>query len=177
MFPYKNIGKKLLGSFALFYFLVQWVGARRMDGNVIFSGQRASDRANLDLLFQQLSGELRDICTTGSMRRIIFADTDVLLPYVLSTREDASFGQCEFIRPTNVTPISESVFTGCNSIRVAEYTPFMRARKPFLVLDPILPAKDWTEMFRWTSPQGDLGFALFKRADCVDVAEAGNAER
>jgi hypothetical protein len=148
-----------------------------MDGNVIFSDQRVSERASLDLLFQQLSGELRDICATGSMRTIIFADTDVLLPYVLSTREDASFKQCEFLRPTNVTPISESVLTGCKTIRVAEYTPFMRAAKPFLVLDPILPAKDWTEMFRWISPQKDLGFAFFKRADCVDAGEAGNAQR
>jgi hypothetical protein len=148
-----------------------------MEGNVIFSDQRASDRANLDLLFQHLSGELRNICATGSRRTIIFADTDVLLPYVLSTKEDPSFRQCEFLRPTNVTPISESALTGCKSIRVAEYTPSMRATKPFLVLDPTLPAKDWTEIFRWISAHQDLGFAFFKRADCVDAGEAGNAQR
>ena len=180
MFPDKkplNLGKKFLGSLAVFYLLVQWIGAHRMDGNVIFSAQRASERANLDLMSQQLSGELRHICAAGPRRTIIFADTDVLLPYVIPTREDASFRQCELLRPTNVTPISESGDTGCRSIRVAEYTPTMHATKPFLVLSPILPAKDWTEMFRWISPQKDLGFALFKRADCVDAGEAGDAER
>jgi hypothetical protein len=86
MSPYKNsanMGKILLGAVVLFYCIVQWIGARNMTGNIIFSSHRADDRKNLSSMIQQLTGELRKICASGRMRKVVFDDADVFLPYLL----------------------------------------------------------------------------------------------
>jgi hypothetical protein len=169
---------KLLATAAILYCLVQWTGSRRMDGSDIFSERRKTERASLNTIFEQLSAGLQQTCATGPARRVIFDDSDVLLPYVLPATGDTSIGRCELIRETNVTPIAEASLTDCSAIRVIEYTPFMRKLQPSLALEPPPPDRqNWAQLFRWTSPQNDLGVALFRRKGCPEVDEAGDIRR
>jgi hypothetical protein len=173
-----STAKKILATAAILYCLVQWTGAHRMDGSAIFSNRRSSERANLNSIFKQLSAELNQTCATGPARSVIFDDSDVLLPYILPSNGDTSIGHCELIRETNVTPLSEASRTDCSAIRVIEYTPFMRKLQPSLALEPPPPDRqNWTQVFRWISPQNDLGVALFQRKGCPDVKEAGDIQR
>jgi hypothetical protein len=173
-----NTLKKLLGTAALFFCLAQWVGAHRMEGSAIFSERRATELTDLNSMFQQLSNGLKQTCTTGPPRKVIFDDSDVLLPYVLPATGDASIGRCELIRETNVTPISEGSLTDCSAIRVIEYTPFMRKLQPSLALEAPPPDRqNWTQLFRWTSPENNLGFALFQRMGCPTSTDAPNTQR
>jgi hypothetical protein len=167
--------KKLLATAAILYCLVQWTGARHIEGSTIFSNRRETERANLNTISEQLSADLKQTCATGPARTVIFDDSDVLLPYVLSATGDASIGRCQLIRETNVTPLSEASRTVCSAIRVIEYTPFMRKLQPSLALDPPPPDRqNWTQLFRWASPQNDLGVALFQRKGCPGLEQAGD---
>jgi hypothetical protein len=170
--------KKLLAAAAILFCLVQWTGAHRMEGSAIFSGRRETERANLNSIFKQLSAGLNQTCATGPPRTVIFDDSDVLLPYILPANRDASIGHCKLIRETNVTPLSEASRTDCSAIRVIEYTPFMHKLQPSLALDPPPPDRqNWTQLFRWISPQNDLGVALFRRKDCPGLEEPGDISR
>jgi hypothetical protein len=172
-----STAKKLLATAAVLYCLAQWSGTHRMGGSAIFSERRKTERANLNTIFQQLSAGLKQTCATGPARRVIFDDSDVLLPYVLPATGDTSLGSCQLIRETNVTPISEASLTDCSAIRVIEYTPFMRKLQPSLALEPPPPDRqNWTQLFRWTSPQNDIGVALFRRKGCPGVEEAGDGK-
>lgn len=173
-----NTLKTLLGTAALFFCLAQWVGAHRMDGSAIFSELRATELTDLKSMFQQLSTGLKQTCTTGPPRKVIFDDNDVLLPYVLPATGDTSIGRCELIRETNVTPISEGSLTDCSAIRVIEYTPYMRKLQSSLALEAPLPDRqNWTQLFRWTSQENNLGFALFQRMGCPTSTGARNTQR
>lgn len=173
-----SAAKKLLATAAVLYCLVQWTSAHRMGGSTIFSERRETERANLNSIFKQLSAGLKQTCATGPARAVIFDDSDVLLPYVLPATGDTSIGHCQLIRETNVTPLSEASRTDCSAIRVIEYTPFMRNLQPSLALEPPPPDRqNWTQLFRWTSPQNDLGVALFRRKGCPDLEEAWDIQR
>jgi hypothetical protein len=178
MAPHKDpasTAKKLLAAAAILYCLVQWTAAHRMDGSAIFSSRRQTERANLNNIFQQLSAGLNQACATGPARTVIFDDSDVLLPYILPATGDISIGHCQLIRETDVTPFSEASLTNCSAIRVIEYTPFMRKLQPSLALAPPPPDRqNWTQLFRWISPQNDLGVALFQRKGCPALEEAAD---
>ena len=149
-----------------------------MDGSAIFSELRATELTDLKSMFQQLSTGLKQTCTTGPPRKVIFDDNDVLLPYVLPATGDTSIGRCELIRETNVTPISEGSLTDCSAIRVIEYTPYMRKLQSSLALEAPLPDRqNWTQLFRWTSQENNLGFALFQRMGCPTSTGARNTQR
>jgi hypothetical protein len=174
----QSTAKKILATAAVLYCLVQWTGAHRMDGSAIFSEQRKTERTNLKSILEQLSTGLKQTCATGPARTVIFDDSDVLLPYILPATGHASIGHCQLIRETNVTPLSEASRTDCSSIRVIEYTPFMRKLQPSLALEPPPPNRqNWTQLFRWVSPQNDLGVALFRRKGCPGMEEAGDVQR
>jgi hypothetical protein len=181
MAPPKDLAstaKRLLATAAVLYCLVQWTGAHRIEVSTIFSEQRKTERTNLKSIFEQLSAELKQTCATGPARIVIFDDDDALLPYVMPATGDASIGRCQLIRETNVTPLSEASRTDCSAIRVIEYTPFMRQLQPSLALEPPPPNRqNWTQLFRWTSPQNDLGVALFQRKGCPEVEEAGDIQQ
>jgi hypothetical protein len=173
-----STAKKLLATAAILYCLVQWIGAHRIDGSEIFSNRRDIERTNLNSIFQQLSAGLNHACATGPSRTVIFDDSDVLLPYILPATGENSIGRCKLIRETNVTPLTEASRTDCSAIRVIEYTPFMRKLQPSLAVDPPPPDRqNWTQLFRWISPQNDLGVALFQRKGCPAAEEAGDIQR
>jgi hypothetical protein len=181
MVPRKNpaiTAQKLLTAAAIIFLLVQWTGTHRMDGSTIFSDRRETERANLNSIFEQLSAGLKQTCATGRARRVIFDDSDVLLPYILPANNDGTIGRCQLIRETNVTPLSEASRTDCSAIRVIEYTPFMRKLQPSLALEPPPPDRqNWNQLYRWTSPQNDLGVALFQRKGCPDLEGISDIKR
>jgi hypothetical protein len=172
-----NMGKILLGAVVFFCGIMQWIGARNMAENTIFSSHRAEDRKDLNSMIQQLSGELRGICASGPIRKIVFDDYDVLLPYFLPAPGDTSFSRCEFIRETNVTPLVEILPTDCKTIRVLESTLLERKSDapPVFAITP--HPEDWTAIFRWISPENNLGFVLFKRRGCAGTGDDRDAQR
>jgi hypothetical protein len=172
-----NVGKILLGAVVLFYCIMQWSGAHNMAGNIIFSSHRAEDRRDLSSMIQQLTGDLRKICASGPMRKVVFDDYDVILPYLLPAPGDTSFSHCEFIRETNVTPLAEALLADCKTIRVLEYTLLNRTSNapPAFAITP--HPEDWTAISRWISPESNLGFAIFKRAGCPNTGDDRDAKR
>jgi hypothetical protein len=156
--------KIIFGTLAILYCCVQWVGAHSIMGNTIFAAHRVEERSDLELTIQQLQNELTLQCTSGNLRRVLFDDGDVLLPYIVSNLDRPSLGQCELVRSTNVTPFPLTVHR-CDTLVVREYTLAQQKQGLSQTLKPYYPG-DWLEVSRWVSPQASAAFALFRPAGC-----------
>ena len=164
----RTLHGKLLATVALLYCIVQWVGARSMEGNKIFSPREQEARRNIEISTEQLLHSIKEICASGLERRIVFDDNDVILPYALSMTGESAFNRCKLVRETNVTLLPEASNEDCRTIRVREYTYVMREIPVSRILRFQTHNEPWKEISRWISPDNDLGFALFRRSACFD---------
>jgi hypothetical protein len=170
--PYKKPGFRavLLAGIAILYCATQWIGARTIMGSTIFSTQRAADSGDMLALTTTLERDLAGKCASGDTRKIIFDDSDVFLPYVLSIASSDTFSRCELIRETRVTPFTDESLD-CKTLGVKELTATIHsANHDFTVFHSQYPGH-WTEISQWKSTRGLFGYALFRPASCVAGGE------
>jgi hypothetical protein len=177
MADYRTFFGRLLATVAVLYCIVQWVGARSMEGNRIFSPHEQEARRNTEISAEQLLHSIKQICTAGLERRIVFDDNDFILPYILSMAGESAFNRCTLVRETNVTLLSEASNEDCRTIRVREFTNLIGE----IPVSPILRFQThkgpWKEISHWTSPDNDFGFALFRRPACLDKGAVSSVPR
>jgi hypothetical protein len=157
--------RALWAAIAILYCIVQWTAARTMAGNTIFSPHRTADRGDIATLITTLQTEITRECTTGHIQQVLFDDNDVFLPYILPAMDTSPTAECHPIRETNITPFTQTAFP-CGTLGVREFTPSMRVNDPILALRPRYPG-DWTETYRWISPQNTFGFSLSRPTACI----------
>jgi hypothetical protein len=150
-----------LSALAVVYFAVQWLGASTMGKCRIFSSSATADRANFATMVNQFSTAAGRDCASGSPRKILFEDEDVITPYLVGV--DSALGRCEVVRLTPVTPLTEAEAEDCGNLLVTEIAPpgprMFRYANP---RNPNFARHQWAEMDRWASGDERYGFIIYR---------------
>lgn len=159
-------GSTLLLFMALLYVAAEWAGAAKLGGGRIFAVSRMDDQAEFRELQSRLATATQQACT-GGVRRLLFLDGDVEMPYMKLAGD--RIGGCEAVHETGVTPFSDADLARCDSALVVEYAPPLKPEpEEYLALAPEMTGAGWSEMSRWVSDDRRFGFAVYRRTCATD---------
>jgi len=157
----------LIASLAILYCGMEWAAAHSIGGNTIDSAFRFQDRADFHQLVRNLAAALTSECASAKPRLILFDDSEVAVPYLLSGRSSNQLGSCTLIRATRATPFDAHTLSGCAVVLVEEihpprpeqYTDMSHFREAY--------GANWIVVDQWRSSRDNFGYLLFTRSGCA----------
>jgi hypothetical protein len=110
-------------------------------------------------MLNELSKATQRACGANPSSKLLFDDGDSALPYMRISGD--RLDGCATIRETNVTQFSQAEIDDCNVVFIREHTP---SDKVGLQPSDGRATRQWIEMERWISSDGQFGFALYRHA-------------
>ena len=157
----RSVWRPALALAAILYCAIQWKYAASIGPNKIFSSSRTMERADFADMLNGLSKATQRACSANPLSRLLFDDGDSALPYMKISGDRLS--GCVTVRETNVTQFSKAEIDDCNVVFIREHAP---SDKVGLQPSDGRSTRPWVDMERWTSSDGQFGFALY-RHPCI----------
>jgi len=157
----------LIASLALLYCGMEWAAAHSIGGSTIDSATRLQDRADFHQLVRNLTESLASQCAAAEPRLVLFDDSEVALPYLLSDRSSNQIGSCTLIRATRVTPFDAHTLNGCAVLLVVEIHPPHAEQYADMSHFREAYGSNWTIADHWQSSRKNFGYLLFTHSGCA----------
>lgn len=157
----------LIASLAFLYCGIEWAAAHSIGGNTIDSAARFHDRADFHLLVRNLAETLTSQCAAAQPRLVLFDDSEVALPYLLSGRSSNQLGSCTLIRATRVTPFDAHTLNSCAVLLVEEIHP--PHSEQYADMSHLTEAygANWAVAGQWRSSRKNFGYLLLAHTGCA----------